>query len=159
MERTFDIDGRRILLKFHREKGQIFCKTVEFFEPQERALVAQTTLTQISQTKRYLSVVLCIHKLNYIAVLHSHKHHQYSLNQFLSSSTHSEHSSTKEAAQLEAQPILRPDDVKIYLVDPRDEKPCLRELSDIYKEQVFSEIVFLTSIYLHSYRFQDQKKQ
>ena len=63
-------------------------------------------------------------------------------NQFLSSSTHSEHSSTKEAAQLEAQPILRPDDVKIYLVDPRDEKPCLRELSDIYKEQVFSEIVF-----------------
>ena len=55
MERTFDIDGRRILLKFHREKGQIFCKTVEFFEPQERALVAQTTLTQISQTKRYLS--------------------------------------------------------------------------------------------------------
>ena len=59
-----------------------------------------------------------------------------SLNQFLLCSTHSEHSSTKEAAQLESQPILRPDDVKIYLVDPRDEKPCLRELSDIYKEQV-----------------------
>ena len=57
MERTFDIDGRRILLKFHREKGQIFCKTVEFFEPQERALVAQTTLTQISQTKRCFVLV------------------------------------------------------------------------------------------------------
>eukprot|EP00093_Oithona_nana_P004408 04408.XXX_95632_92827_1 [CDS] Oithona nana genome sequencing. len=67
MERSFDIDGRRILLKFHREKGQIFCKSVEFLEPQER---------------------------------------------------------------------LRPDDVKVYLVDPRDEKPSLRELSDIYKEQM-----------------------
>ena len=58
MERTFDIDGRRILLKFHREKGQIFCKTVEFFEPQERALIAQTTLTQISQTKRCVSYLI-----------------------------------------------------------------------------------------------------
>ena len=28
------------------------------------------------------------------------------------------------------------EDVKVYLVDPRDEKPCLRELSDIYKEHV-----------------------
>ena len=72
-----------------------------------------------------------------------------SLNQFLLCSTHSEHSSTKEAAQLEAQPILRPDDVKIYLVDPRDEKPCLRELSDIYKEQVFSDIYFL--VYISKY--------
>ena len=35
MERTFDLYNERILLKFHREHGQIFCKTVEFFEPRK----------------------------------------------------------------------------------------------------------------------------
>ena len=101
MERTFDIEGHRILLKFHREKGQIFCKTVEFFEPREKAMVSTAvTQTHGSQTR----------------------------------STHSEHSSSA-ANQMEAQPVLTPEDVKVYLVDPRDEKPCLRELSDIYKEQ------------------------
>ena len=33
-------------------------------------------------------------------------------------------------------PELTAEDVKVYLVDPRDQKPCLRELSDIYKEHV-----------------------
>ena len=33
LERVFDLEGDRILLKFHREGGQIFCKTVEFFMP------------------------------------------------------------------------------------------------------------------------------
>ncbi len=33
MERLFDVDGERILIKFHRESGQIFCKTVEFLPP------------------------------------------------------------------------------------------------------------------------------
>ena len=101
MERTFDIDGRRILLKFHREKGQIFCKTVEFFEPQKREVLGAAVTSHVSQTK----------------------------------STHSEHSSSKDGGQLESQPALTSEDVKVYLVDPRDEKPCLRELSDIYREQ------------------------
>lgn len=30
MERIFDLDSERILLKFQRVGGQIFCKTVEF---------------------------------------------------------------------------------------------------------------------------------
>jgi len=30
MERTFDVENGRTLLRFHREKGQIFCRTVEF---------------------------------------------------------------------------------------------------------------------------------
>ena len=34
------------------------------------------------------------------------------------------------------EPELTTEDVKVYLVDPRDTKPCLRELSDIYKEHV-----------------------
>ena len=33
LERVFDLDGDRIMLKFHREGGQIFCKTVDFFMP------------------------------------------------------------------------------------------------------------------------------
>jgi hypothetical protein len=30
MERVFDLEGERILIKFQRERGQILCKTVEF---------------------------------------------------------------------------------------------------------------------------------
>ena len=41
MERTFDLYNERILLKFHRENGQIFCKTVEFFEPRTSAMIAE----------------------------------------------------------------------------------------------------------------------
>lgn len=37
---------------------------------------------------------------------------------------------------MKKEPELTSDDVKVYLVDPRDEKPCLRELQDIYKEHV-----------------------
>ena len=40
------------------------------------------------------------------------------------------------AAAKANEPELTSDDVKVYLVDPRDERPCLRELSDIYKEHV-----------------------
>ncbi len=31
MERVFDLDNERILIKFHREGGQIFCRTVSSF--------------------------------------------------------------------------------------------------------------------------------
>ena len=99
MERSFDIDGRRILLKFHREKGQIFCKSVEFLEPQER--VSITAPPSSSGNKNG-----------------------------------SDNSNNAVADTGQREPELRPDDVKVYLVDPRDEKPSLRELSDIYKEQM-----------------------
>jgi hypothetical protein len=46
----------------------------------------------------------------------------------------SDHSSAPEVTLKE--PELTNNDVKVYLVDPRDEKPCLRELADIYKEHV-----------------------
>ena len=102
MERSFDIDGRRILLKFHREKGQIFCKSVEFLEPQERVSI---TAPAPSSTKNGQN-----------------------------GSDNNSNNAVADTGQKE--PELRPDDVKVYLVDPRDEKPCLRELSDIYKEQM-----------------------
>jgi hypothetical protein len=41
MERTFDLYNERILLKFHRENGQIFSKIVEFFEPRTAAMIAE----------------------------------------------------------------------------------------------------------------------
>ncbi len=44
----------------------------------------------------------------------------------------SEHSTAAETALKE--PELTANDVKVYTVDPRDEKPCLRELADIYRE-------------------------
>ena len=33
-------------------------------------------------------------------------------------------------------PDLAEQDVKVYLVDPRDKKPCILELSDIFREQM-----------------------
>ena len=100
MERSFDIDGRRILLKFHREKGQIFCKSVEFLEPTERVSITAPAPSSTGNKNG------------------------------------SDNSNNAVADNGQKEPELRPDDVKVYLVDPRDEKPCLRELSDIYKEQM-----------------------
>ena len=39
-------------------------------------------------------------------------------------------------AEEEVELQLSADDVKVYLVDPRDPQPSLRELSDIYREHV-----------------------
>lgn len=101
MERTYDIEGHRILLKFHREKGQIFCKTVEFFEPRERGMAAPVGGQGGNPASKMASAENSV------------------------------------AAEITLKdPELTPNDVKVYLVDPRDEKPCLRELADIYKEQV-----------------------
>lgn len=41
----------------------------------------------------------------------------------------------QEAMETEIPPITD-EDVKVYLVDPRDKSPCLLELNDIYKEQI-----------------------
>jgi len=49
MERTFDLYNERILLKFHRENGQIFCKTVEFFEPRTPAMVAENKDPELAE--------------------------------------------------------------------------------------------------------------
>ena len=38
LERIFDLDSDRILIKFHREGGQIFCKTAEFLAPHESSV-------------------------------------------------------------------------------------------------------------------------
>ena len=43
MERVFDVENDRILLKFHREGGQLFCKTVEFLVPRGAAAAVNQT--------------------------------------------------------------------------------------------------------------------
>lgn len=50
MERTFDLYNERILLKFHRENGQIFCKTVEFFEPRTPAMIAENKEPELAES-------------------------------------------------------------------------------------------------------------
>ncbi len=75
MERVFDVDGERILVKFQRETGQIFCKTVEFLPP-------------------------------------------------------------KATPEDEGEPELTADDIKVFLVDPREERPSQTELELVYDEQI-----------------------
>ena len=90
--RIFDLDSDRILIKFHREGGQIFCKTAEFLAPH------QTTIT---------------------------------------TSNEKEKSGGGKESEIDTNdiPNLSEQDVKVYLVNPRDKKPSLLELSDIYREQ------------------------
>ena len=92
LERIFDLDSDRILIKFHREGGQIFCKTAEFLAPHQ-----QTVAT-----------------------------------------TDKEKPAGGKEADIDTNdiPNLSEQDVKVYLVNPRDKKPSLLELSDIYREQV-----------------------
>ena len=87
MERIFDVDNERILLKFHREKGQIFCKTVEFLSPRK-----------VEDFPGSISAA-----------------------------------ATSNAAE---KPQLTSEDVKVYLVDPREENPSQMELALIYEEQL-----------------------
>ena len=91
LERIFDLDSDRILIKFHREGGQIFCKTAEFLAPTQSE--PQPTAEKDKGGKE-------------------------------------QELDTKDIPNLSEQ------DVKIYLVNPRDNKPSLLELSDIYREQV-----------------------
>ena len=92
LERIFDLDSDRILIKFHREGGQIFCKTAEFLAPH------QQTITTTDKDKP---------------------------------------GGGKEAdIDTNEIPNLSEQDVKVYLVNPRDRKPSILELSDIYREQV-----------------------
>ena len=49
MERTFDLYNERILLKFHRENGQIFSKIVEFFEPRTAAMIAENKEPELKE--------------------------------------------------------------------------------------------------------------
>ena len=74
MERIFDLENDRILIKFQREMGQIFCKTVEFLAPRPSEDLGKAKLAR--------------------------------------------------------------DDVKVYMVDPREDKPCLKELECIYEQQL-----------------------
>ena len=93
LERIFDLDSDRILIKFHREGGQIFCKTAEFLAPHQ-------TSVHVTNEK-------------------------------------DKSGGGKEAEiDIDEIPNLSEQDVKIYLVNPRDRKPSLLELSDIYREQV-----------------------
>jgi hypothetical protein len=93
LERIFDLDSDRILIKFHREGGQIFCKTAEFLAPQ------QERITNTSNEK--------------------------------------DKSGGGKEAEIDATeiPNLSEQDIKVYLVNPRDKKPSMLELSDIYREQ------------------------
>ena len=81
----------RILIKFHREGGQIFCKTAEFLAP---------TQSEPQPT------------------------------------TEKDKGGKEQELDTKDIPNLSEQDVKIYLVNPRDNKPSLLELSDIYREQV-----------------------
>ena len=91
LERIFDLDSDRILIKFHREGGQIFCKTAEFLAP---------TQSEPQPT------------------------------------TEKDKGGKEQELDTKDIPNLSEQDVKIYLVNPRDKKPSLLELSDIYREQV-----------------------
>ena len=91
LERIFDLDSDRILIKFHREGGQIFCKTAEFLAP---------TQSEPQPT------------------------------------TEKDKGGKEQELDTKDIPNLSEQDVKIYLVNPRDNKPSLLELSDIYREQV-----------------------
>ena len=42
----------------------------------------------------------------------------------------------KDAGIADTIPDLAEGDARLYLVDPRDRKPCILELSDIFKEQM-----------------------
>lgn len=90
LERIFDLDSDRILIKFHREGGQIFCKTAEFLAPH------QQTITTADKDKGGKETDIDTNEI----------------------------------------PNLSEQDVKVYLVNPRDRKPSILELSDIYREQL-----------------------
>ncbi len=59
MERTFDLYNERILLKFHRENGQIFCKTVEFFDPRTPAMITENKEPELTESDVKVCSIYC----------------------------------------------------------------------------------------------------
>ena len=57
LERVFDLEGDRILLKFHREGGQIFCKTVEFFMPARASHIPAAQTDQANSKVKSVNLV------------------------------------------------------------------------------------------------------
>ncbi len=95
MERVFDLEDDKILLKFQRERGQILCKTVEFTCPRRSSDDVDGAAAAAAAGPAGASAELAA-----------------------------------KQARMAAK------DAKVYMVDPREESPCLKELEMVYVEQM-----------------------